>query len=473
MQSVGESIDARINSGLAGRAGASVSWLRRPAFRGTLVILLTLAVTGCDVSVTAPPPTGTSSASPTSPASTASGCPLDGGLSGLAYSPEQMRVAYGVQPLCEQGFTGKGVTVAVIDSYGSPTLQEDFDTFSQRFHLPHVTLDIRSPLGTVPFDYSDTEMTGWAGETTLDVETIHAMAPDAQIVVLTSPVDETEGTAGLPQFRQLEEYAVNNHLASIISQSFGASEISLNDKAGKAELALWNTFYQAATTQQQVTFVGSSGDGGATDYANAADALASQLASVPTTSFPPDSPWVLAAGGTTLTVQGSGTGEQVREAGWSDSGGGFSQFSPEPAFQKGLPSSVQTLLANRRGVPDVAASADPARGMLIYLTIGPNDREWQVVGGTSASAPLWAGILAVGQQKAGHPLGYVNPAMYSIGTSAKAAQDFRDIISGNNSQPQVGVTGYDATAGWDPVTGFGAPQADKLLPDLIAALPAS
>jgi subtilase family serine protease len=89
-----------------------------------------------------------------------------------------------------------------------------------------------------------------------------------------------------------------------------------------------------------------------------------------------------------------------------------------------------------------------------------------VVGGTSASAPLWAALIAIGNQMAGHPLGFVNPAIYQIGTSDKAAQDFRDITEGNNSQ--AGVQGYDAVAGWDPVTGFGSPIADKLLPDLIA-----
>jgi subtilase family serine protease len=432
-----------------------------------LLLLVTLALSACNVTVTDNPADVTPGAtSGTTPGSSA--CPDDAGLSFPAYSPKQMRIAYGVEALCQKGDTGKGQTVIVIESFGSPTLQQDIDTFSQRFNLPHVTLDIRAPLGPTHFDYSNSDMTGWAVETALDVETIHAMAPDAKIVVLTSPVSETEGVQGLPEFRQLEQYAVDNHLGTIISQSFGASELSLNDAAGQAELAKWNSFFQQATTQQGMTFVASSGDGGATDYANAPDAAAGRLAHVRSIGFPADNPWVLAVGGTRLTLQGS----SVQEVAWSESEGGFSQFYAEPSYQKTLPSANQGQLNNQRGVPDVAGSADPRQGLAIYFHTSPNSGIWQPIGGTSASAPLWAGMLAVGAQMAGHPLGFVNPAIYKIGTSDKAAQDFRDITSGNNSQPQVGVQGFDAVAGWDPVTGFGSPKADKFLPDLVATLSA-
>ena len=97
--------------------------------------------------------------------------------------------------------------------------------------------------------------------------------------------------------------------------------------------------------------------------------------------------------------------------------------------------------------------------------------QWQQVGGTSAATPTWAGIIAVANQMAGHPLGFINPALYKVATSGKAASDFRDITSGDNtfSQGQVSVRGYSAITGWDPVTGWGAPIGEKLLPDLIAA----
>jgi subtilase family serine protease len=371
-----------------------------------------------------------------------------------------MRVAYGVESLCQRGYTGKGQTVILIESFGSDTIQADLDAYSQRFNLPLTTVDVRAPLSSTPTRGTE-DATGWAVETTLDVETVHAIAPEAKIVVLTSPVAETEGVEGLPEFRQLQQYAVDNHLGNVVSQSYIASELSLDDAVGRDELRRWNDFYQKATTQQGMTFVAGSGDGGATDFANEDDARAGRLAGVPTTGFPADSPWGLTVGGTVLSITGS-TPQDVQESAWPKSGGGFSKFNQEPAYQQLLPASAQSQLQNRRGVPDVAASADPRAGLVISY-----HGSYHVVGGTSASAPLWAALIAIGNQMAGHPLGFVNPAIYEIGASNRAAQDFRDITSGNNSQ--AGAQGYDAIAGWDPVTGFGSPIADKLLPDLVAA----
>src|SRR6266496_6166130 len=195
-------------------------------------------------------------------------CPAPLDSNPNCYTPRAFRQAYDVEALTEQGFTGKGQTVIDIVSYGSPTLQQDMDVFDKQFGLPPITIQVVSPLGTVPYDPNKKDMTGWAGETELDVQIIHAIAPDAGIVVLTSPVDETEGTIGLPQFLQLEQYAITNHLGNIISQSFGASEVTLNDATGKQEVQKWDAFFKQATTQQGITFFASSGDGGATDYAD-------------------------------------------------------------------------------------------------------------------------------------------------------------------------------------------------------------
>src|SRR5438132_7207770 len=125
------------------------------------------------------------------------------------YTPHQLRVVYGVESLVEQGFTGKGQTVVDIVSYGSPTLQQDIDAFDKQFSLPAITIPVISPLGAKPFDPTNKQMSDWASETTLDVQIIHAIAPDAGIVVLTSPVAETEGTIGLPEFLQLEQYVIS------------------------------------------------------------------------------------------------------------------------------------------------------------------------------------------------------------------------------------------------------------------------
>jgi subtilase family serine protease len=423
-----------------------------------ILLIFPLALGACATTVVDTLPTNTPSSTPGSGA-----CPKESassGFSGLVYTPRQMRIAYGVESLCQQGYTGKGQTVILIESFGSQTIQADLDTYSRRFNLPLTTVDVRAPLSSTPIRGAE-DAGGWAVETTLDVETVHAIAPDAKIVVLTSPVAETEGVEGLPEFRKLQQYAVDNHLGNVVSQSYIASELSLDDAAGRDELQKWNDFYQKATTQQGMTFVAGSGDGGATDFANEEDARAGRLAGVPTTGFPADSPWGLTVGGTDLFITGS-TLKDVQESAWPKSGGGFSEFNPEPSYQQHLPASAQSQLQNRRGVPDVAASADPLSGLAIYY-----HTDYHVIGGTSASAPLWAALIAIGNQMAGHPLGFVNPAIYQIGTSDKATQDFRDITKGNNSQ--AGAQGYDAVPGWDPLTGFGSPIADQLLPDLVTA----
>jgi subtilase family serine protease len=420
-----------------------------------LLLLLTLLLSACSLgstSVTGGATTGSSTGE----------TPDDNG-SGQgenSYSPYQMRVAYGVESLYKKGMTGKGQTVVLIESFGSPTLQRDVDVFSQKFNLPKITVKQLAPLGTKPFDPTNNDMVGWAYETTEDVEIIHAMAPDAGIVVLSSPVAETEGVTGFPEFLKLMQYARDNKLGSVVSQSYGASEISLNDDAGKQLVATFNDFYQKTTTENKITFFASSGDGGASDYASAQDFEDHQLANERTTSFPHDSPWVTSVGGTLLTIRGS----SVSETAWQDSGGGFSQFFSTPSYQQQLSSATQTQFQNRRGVPDVASSADVDHGMAMYVF-----GRWAIANGTSAGSPLWAALTAIADQMAGHPLGFINPAIYKIGASDKATQDFRDITKGNNNQLEVGVQGYPAVAGWDPVTGFGSPIADKLLPDLIAA----
>ncbi len=209
--------------------------------------------------VVSPAPTPTSTAIAACPVSQDTGC----------VTPYDLRVAYNVQSLLEKGYTGKGQTIVDIVSYGSPTLQQDMNTFDQQYGLPPITIKILSPLGAQPVDHpSAKDFGGWAEETTLDVQIIHAIAPDAGIVVLTSPVNETEGTIGLPQFLQLEQYAVSNHLGNIISQSFGASEVTLDTPDGRQEIQKWDAFFKQATTQQGITFFASSGDNGATDYAD-------------------------------------------------------------------------------------------------------------------------------------------------------------------------------------------------------------
>jgi subtilase family serine protease len=392
--------------------------------------------------------------------STADSCPAPLKTIPTCYSPHALRTAYDIEKLTEQGYTGKGQTVIDIVSYGSPLLQQDMDMFDKQFGLPSITIQVLSPLGTVPFNPSNKDMNGWAGETELDVEIIHAIAPDAHIVVMTSPVDETEGTVGLPQFLQLEQYAVSHHLGHIFTQSYVASEATLSDSVGQALVKTYTNFYQHITTQDGFTVLTGSGDNGATDWENIAS---TQLDPRPTVNFPADIPWVTAVGGTTLFKTANG----YNESAWAGSGGGVSKFFSEPTYQQGMSSTIQRELGGHRGIPDVAGDADPNTGMAFYL-----GGQWTLTGGTSASTPFWAALVAIADQMAGHPLGNINPGIYKLGTSVKAQRDFRDIISGSNAvnKGSIHVQGFQATSGWDAVTGWGTPQANLFIPDLIKAL---
>lgn len=419
-------------------------------------------------------PTATPKPTPLPASALSDVCPKPWDKIATCLTPHALRVAYGIEPLYEKGFAGKGQTVIDIVSFGSPTLQQDLTKYDTTFGLPPINLQIISPLKVATYDPRG-DAPGWASETTLDVEIIHALAPDAKVVVLTSPVAETEGTIGLPEFRQLIHYAIDNHLGNIFSQSWGASELTLQDQQSQQELQQWNTLFQQATTSQHMTFFSSSGDSGATDYS---DVAGTKLANVRTTSFAPDSPWVTSVGGTSLIREGSSYIEtawtsNIKTGDSGASGGGFSRFYAEPSYQKTLPTSIQSEFQNRRGVPDVAADADPATGLAMYETgVGGagNIDGWTLAGGTSAAAPVWSAIMAITNQMAGHPLGFINPALYKLASSSTYNQDFHDITVGNNNNPQTHVQGYSAAPGWDAVTGLGSPNAEKLIPDLIAAM---
>src|SRR5579883_1561165 len=441
--------------------------LRRLLALCFLCILSTACTSTSGSTITAPSPAVTKvQTTPTTPLTPApypttvasDRCPASLSFVASCQTPLSMRTAYGIEPLIQKGYTGKGQTVVDIVSFGSPTLQQDINVFSQRFGLPPITVQQISPLNAREYDpHHDKE--GWAGETTLDVEIMHSLAPGAKIVVLVSPVAETEGTIGLPEFRQLLQYTIDHKLGNIVSQSWGASEATLKDAAGQAELQKWDALYKQATTQDGITLLASSGDNGATDFL---DLQGKTLSPTPTTSFPTDDPWVTSVGGTSLQR----SGVHFSESAWNQSGGGFSAFFSQPSYQQALPATVQSLMQHRRGVPDVAGDANRSTGLAIY-----DKGHWSTAGGTSASAPLWAALVAIANQMAGHPLGFLNPALYKLEGTAHYQQDFHDITIGNNSA-NIGtaqVQGYNAVPGWDAITGLGSPNAANLLPDLIAA----
>jgi len=202
-----------------------------------------------------------------------------------------------------------------------------------------------------------------------------------------------------------------------------------------------------------VTVIASSGDNGALSD----DDFGKPVKEV---SLPASDPLVLAVGGTTLTANPS-TGTYVGETAWNQvseaTGGGFSHLYARPAYQDGVPG-----ISKMRGVPDVAGAGEPG-GPIVAAT---GSKTWVLSpSGTSGSAPLWGGLIALADQYAHHDLGFVNPLIYRIARSSSYSQAFHDITTGNNSltegQP---VTGYQAGPGWDPVTGWGSPNAQVLIP---------
>jgi subtilase family serine protease len=385
---------------------------------------------------------------------------------GGCFSPEQVQTFYDLNPLYAKGFTGKGETIIIIDSFGSPTIKHDLQVFDQTFGLPDPPkFDVEYPLGQVTIDPGNSDQVGWEGETTLDVEWAHTVAPGANIVLLVSPVSETEGVQGFPQFEQLSIYAMDHKLGQVISQSFGASEPTLvgdpcNEGLGTGQDLLKDydqKVFQRAVTEH-ITVLASSGDDGATDV----DCSENNTYNYPIVGWPASDPLVTAVGGTKLFLKDK-AGDYGSERTWNElggaSGGGLSQFYAEPEWQKNLPN--QGALKGKRAIPDVSWGA--AVNFPFYHTYPGDLVGWSGIGGTSAASPQWAGLVAIADQMAGKPLGFLNPALYTL-----AGKGFHDITTGDNGLD--GVAGFQAGPGWDMATGWGTPDAAVLLPQLIKAV---
>lgn len=387
------------------------------------------------------------------------------------YSPQEMRTAYGMNGLINSGMVGAGETIVIIDSYGSPTIAADLAAFDAGFGLPDPpSFTVLSPLGTVPWNptlYPD--QPGWAAETTLDVEWAHAMAPGASIVLMTSPVDETEGVQGMPEFLELEKYALDHHLGKIISQSWGATENTLfRDTAGPGGPKVIADYlaFQRRAAGEHVTLLAAAGDDGTSNPET--DGVT--FYPFPTVGFPASSPFVTAVGGTILTTDTSGNYQS--EVVWNDpgccaGGGGISQLFEAPDYQRdSLRREVREELGGMRGIPDISYNADCNNSIIIYLSyFGPGSAGWYGICGTSEGSPQWAGIVADLNQYAGRPLGFLNPALYAAGGFRQFYKFGRDITVGNNALlgvPGAVAPGYSATPGWDLASGWGTPNFAKL-----------
>jgi subtilase family serine protease len=394
------------------------------------------------------------------------------------YEPGQIRDAYSLPALYAKGITGRGVTIAIVDSFGSPTIRTDLAAFDKQFGYPAPpSFKIIKPAGQIPkFNPNNSDMTGWASETTLDVEYAHALAPGANILLVETPVSENEGVSGFPQIVTAEEYVINHHLGDVISQSFEATEQTF---ASVAQLKPVRTAYQDAYLHN-VTVLAASGETGATDYKSDGTAYYTY----PVTSWPGSDPLVTSVGGTQLKQAGS----KYISVAWNDTydkalneyfdgsagpdpfatGGGKSEFFGRPSYQW----DVRAVTGNRRGVPDIAMSASCDGSVQVYSTFPDTGFEpgWSLTCGTSEAVPEFAAIVALADQVAGHPLGLINFTLYAM--LARHARGIVNVTSGNNTvsfsqdNKLYTVKGYAARGGYSLVTGVGTIYAPSFVYEL-------
>ena len=385
------------------------------------------------------------------------------------YSPAQMQKAYDLAPLFASGITGRGQTIVIVDSFGSPTIQNDLHVFDQAFGLPDPpSLRVFQPAGPVPaYDPSNGDMVGWAQETTLDVEWSHVMAPGANIVLLETPVSETEGVTGFPEIVAAENWALSHNIGDVISMSFGATEQTF--PSPQSVYALRSAFIRAHA--QHVALLSSSGDDGATD--SELDLVSIYPYRV--TSWPTSDPLVTSVGGTQITLDDSGN-RLAPDVVWNDpygaGGGGLSTLFSRPDFQ----SRVANVVGRQRGVPDISMNGAVDGGVIVYTSFDNGDPGntpgFDFYGGTSASSPEFAGIVALADQLGGRRVDDLNARLYSLDYQ----HGLVDITQGNNTygpfqnpgDPSTyTVQGFDATPGYDLASGLGTFDAAQLVPALV------
>jgi subtilase family serine protease len=379
------------------------------------------------------------------------------------YGPNQLEKAYNLPELYAQGDEGQGRTIVIVDSFGSPTAEKDLTKFDKIFKLPAPpSFQVIQPAGAVrPFEKENVEMAGWAFETDLDIEYSHAIAPKANILLVETPEEETEGVQGFPQIVTAENYVVEHHLGDVISQSFGATEETFPNKA--ALLSLRSAFVNAAAAN--ITVLGASGDEGSANVN-----LNEEFYKHPANSWPSSDPLVTSVGGTQLHLNEAGE-RTAPDSVWNDipvgidaaGGGGPSHVFELPEFQK----LVKTHSGNHRATPDISMSGAVDGGVLVltgYKTTVPGEpapNTLSIVGGTSESTPLFAGIVALADNLAGHSLGDINPALYGLESSPFSG--IVDVTEGDNTFTVLGeegeelftVKGFKAKKGYDMASGLG------------------
>ena len=406
------------------------------------------------------------------------------------YTPSQLQGAYGVADAIRYGNDGRGVTVAIIDAYAAPTILQDANRYAHdngqpTFKRGQFTQVLDPGLASQP---PQDDEPGWYGEETLDVEAVHAMAPGANIVYvgsLNSEDDTLDATMN---------YVVDHRLARIVSNSYG----DLGEQLPPDYIAASNAIYVQAVCEG-IGLYFSSGDNG-----DEVDTLTYR-----SPDWSASSPWVTAVGGTSLGV--GNRNQYLFETGWGTArsvlsddrtawtpplpgdwlyggGGGTSALFAQPWYQRGaVPASIADYFRTGtkwRAEPDVAMDGDPTTGMLVGETQTFSDGVYYDVsrsGGTSLSCPLFAGVMALADQRARFSHGFANPALYLVAGS----RAYRDIVDPPSPVAAVRgdfVNGEDAAdgitfsvrtmnqteslhtiPGYDDVTGIGTPNGEAFL----------
>jgi subtilase family serine protease len=391
-----------------------------------------------------------------------------------AFTADQIASAYGFPGLYGAGDNGAGVTVAVYEL--EPFDPADIAAY-QSCYGTHATIS------DVPVDQGAGTGPG-SGEAALDIENLIGLAPNVNVLVYEGP----NSNSGAPGSGPYDTFSaiVNQNRARVLTVSWGQCERALGQTDAIAE----NTLFQQATIQGQ-SILAASGDSGAEDC-DTGGALPQTQAAV---DDPSSQPFVTGVGGTTLSALGPQPTESVWNSGGTvlsgmlqpgASGGGISALWPMPAPQLDAAAALNVRTAQAAGstcghpggfcreVPDVAADGDPASGYLIYWNghgqVAGEPAGWQGIGGTSGASPLWAALLALtdgSRACSGAAVGYANPALYKAASSAYAA-NFNDVASGNNDFTGTNGGRFAATAGYDPVSGLGTPNAASLAAALCA-----
>lgn len=320
-----------------------------------------------------------------------------------------VRNAYGFNQI---GLDGAGQTIAIVTAFNHPTAAADLATFSRTFGLPNApSFSIISTPGTPNADRA------WAIETALDVQWAHAIAPGANIVLVQAQSDR------LADMLDAVDIARNIPGVSAVSMSWGLPEFS-----GQS---LFDGLFTTPNGRDGVSFVAASGDSGASAGA----------------MWPAASPNVLAVGGTRLSTDAAGN--YLAESAWTNGGGGYSQVF-----------AARTGGTATRPIPDVSYAADPANGFFVFTSdpAAGSRTGWFIVGGTSAGAPQWAGLIAIANQ--GRELiGLASIADARTAVSRLSDAAFRDVTTGSN--------GFAATKGFDLATGRGSPNAPQTVAELL------